>query len=234
MRAGSPSGLVEPALHRFLARADEPLTEYRALRHLEAHNERFNLTAELDAVTELQPNGSFDYTVVRESGSEYIRNKVLRGLLENETELARSGDSSRFAVTSTNYEVTAGEQAEDGTMKLMAKPRRRDVGLIDGAVFVTSTDADMVRVEGRLVKNPSFWTTRVDLVRQYGRVAGVRVPIRLDTTAHVRFAGLSTMSMTYDYESVNGRPVKESRLRVQAPASTGAAAALGETASPRP
>ncbi len=57
------------------------------------------------------------------------------------------------------------------------------------------------------MKKPSFWTTRVDVVRQYGRVAGIRVPVRLDTTAHVRFAGLSTMSMTYDYQSINGKNV---------------------------
>ncbi len=197
----------EPALTKFLARADEPLTEYRAIRHLEARNERFNMAAELDASTELLPNGQFTYSVLRETGSDYIRTKVLHALLDNEIELAKSGDPSKYALTASNYEVLAGEVVDDGTVKLLAKPRRRDLGLIEGAVFVTSDDADMVRVEGRLVKNPSFWTTRVDVVRQYGRVAGIRVPVRLDTTAHVRFAGLSTMSMTYDYQSINGKNV---------------------------
>jgi hypothetical protein len=87
------------------------------------------------------------------------------------------------------------------------KPRRKDVGLIEGAVFVTNDDADLVRVEGRFVKTPSFWTTRVDVVRQYTRIAGARVPIRLETTAHLRFAGVATMLMTYDYETVNGQVV---------------------------
>jgi len=72
---------------------------------------------------------------------------------------------------------------------------------------VTTGDADLVRVQGRFVKNPSFWTTRVDVVRHYGRVAGVRVPVRMETTARIRFAGDSTMVMTYDYESVNGQVV---------------------------
>jgi hypothetical protein len=79
--------------------------------------------------------------------------------------------------------------------------------MVEGAVFVTSTDADIVRVEGRMVKSPSFWTTRVDVVKRYARIAGVRVPVRLDTTAHVRFAGTSTMSMTYTYEMINGKEV---------------------------
>jgi hypothetical protein len=71
-------------------------------------------------------------------------------------------------------------------------------------VFVTTEDADLVRVEGRLAKNPSFWTTRVDVVRRYERRSGIRVPVRLDTTAQIRVAGASTMSVVYDYEMVNG------------------------------
>jgi len=202
--ASSARPSVEPALHRFLARPDEPLTRYRAARHLEAQNDRFNLTASLDAETELTANGQFTYRIVQESGSEYIRKRVLHALLENEVELSESGDPSRYALTATNYDVGGAEPADDGTVKLFARARRHDLGLIDGAVFVTSDDADLVRVEGRLVKNPSFWTSRVDLVRRYGRVAGVRVPVRVDTVAHVRLAGVSTMSMTYEYDMVNG------------------------------
>jgi len=198
---------AEPALRRYLARPDEPLTEYRARRHLEAWNERFDLTASLDAVTELQPSGRFSYTVVHESGSDYVRKRVLHGVLDNEVELSNAGNLSRFTMSATNYELAAGELTDDGTVRLSVKPRRKDVGLIDGAVFVTAADADLVRVEGRFVKTPSFWTTRVDVVRHYTRIAGVRVPIRLETTAHLRLAGVSTMLMTYDYEIVNGQVV---------------------------
>ena len=94
-------------------------------------------------------------------------------------------------------------------MKLLAKPRRKEVSLIDGAVFVTSDDADLVRVEGRMAKNPSFWTSKVYLVRRYERVGGVRVPVRLDSTAQIKFAGESKMSMIYRYESINGQPVAQ-------------------------
>ena len=224
--AAPAAATVEPALERFLARPDEPLTQYRAIRHLEASNERFNLTASLDAVTELTPDGRFSYSVVRESGSDYIRKKVLHALLDNEAEIAGGRDPSRYAISLGNYELTPGELTDEGTVKLLVKPRRRDLGLVDGAVFVTRADADMVRLEGRLVKNPSFWTTRVDLVRSYDRIGGFRVPVRLDTTAHIRFAGVSTMRMTYDYEMINGRPMES--------ASESAPLAPVETASARP
>lgn len=195
-------------MQRFLARPDEPLTRYRALRRLEARNDRFNLQGWLEAWTELSEEGRFQYQVVREGGSEHIRNKVLRPLLENEEKLFATSDASRAAVTPQNYDLHGMEAAaEPGLVKLLVRPKRRDVSLVDGAVFVTEDEADLVRVEGRLAKNPSFWTKRVDVVRRYERIGGMRVPIRLDSVAQVRLAGTSTLAMTWEYETINGERV---------------------------
>ena len=195
---------VQPALERFLARPDEPITQYRARRTLEGHNPRFKMDGAIEAITELSANGRFSYTIVSETGSDYIRDKVLRPILETEAKVLASGDPSRSALTIENYNIGGGELAEPGIVKLFAKPRRKEVSLIDGAVFITSADSDLVRVEGTMAKNPSFWTTRVNLVRRYDRIGGVRVPVRLDSTAQIRFAGESSLSMVYDYEMING------------------------------
>ena len=201
------SSSAQPVVQRFLSRADEPLTRYRALRRLEARNDRFKLQGWLEAWTELTPDGRFRYEIVREGGSEYIRNKVLRPVLENEEKLFATRDASRSAMTTENYELRGTEAAEPGLVKLLVKPKRREISLIDGAAVVTEDEADLVRVEGRLAKNPSFWTRRVDVIRRYERVSGVRVPTRLDSVAQIRFAGKSTFSMTFEYEMVNGLDV---------------------------
>lgn len=206
--AATPATAVEPAVARFLTRPAEPLKEYRAVRHMEAENERFNLRGSIDASTALDADGRFTYAVVHEEGSEYIRNKVLRSILENEERLFATTDPGRAALTPDNYELFAPQPAEPGVIRLLAKPRRREVSLVDGSVFVKGDDADLLRIEGRLAKNPSFWTTRVDVIRRYERVGGIRVPVRLDTTAQIRVAGASTMSVVYDYEMVNGVVVK--------------------------
>jgi len=207
----------QPIVQRFLSRGDEPLTRYRALRRLEARNDRFKLEGWLEAWTELTPNGDFSYTIVREGGSEYIRNKVLRALLENEEKLFATRNASRSALTVENYELQGTEAAEPGLVKLLVKPKRRDVSLVDGAAVVTEDDADLVRVEGRLSKNPSFWTRRVDVVRRYHRIGGIRVPARLDTVAQIRLAGTSTLSMTYEYEMVNGVHVASGNALAERP-----------------
>ena len=202
--AALPSDVgYDPVLHRFLSRADEPLTTYRGTRRLEGRNEKFNVSAWMEIATELSADG-FHYRVLREGGSDLIRGRVFRAMLANEEQIFATGDAARSAISSNNYELTPGDSAEPGLVKLFARPKRKDVTLIDGAVYITDNDADLVRVEGRLAKSPSFWTRRVDVVKQYTRVAGLRVPVRIESVAQIRFAGTSTMTMTYDYEMING------------------------------
>jgi hypothetical protein len=207
--ASAPTAF-EPVLHRFLARADEPLLTYRGTRRLEGRNERFNVSGWMEIATELTAEG-FHYRVIDEGGSDLIRKRVFRSMLENEEQVFASGDAARSSFTSTNYELTPGDSLEPGLVKLFARPKRKDVTLIDGAVYITDTDADLVRVEGKLAKSPSFWTRRIEVVKQYARVAGLRVPVRVDSTAQIRFAGESTMTMTYGYEMINGVDVTPSQ-----------------------
>ena len=206
----SAPATFEPVIHRFLTRADEPLVTYRGTRRLEGRNERFNVSGWMEIATELTAEG-FHYRVIDEGGSDLIRHRVFRSMLENEEQVFASGDAARSSFTATNYELTPGVSVEPGLVKLFARPRRRDVTLIDGAVYITDTDADLVRVEGQLARSPSFWTRRIEVVKQYARVGGLRVPVRVDSTAQIRLAGTSTMTMTYDYEMINGVNVTPSQ-----------------------
>jgi hypothetical protein len=208
--SASSSAAFTPVLNRFLSRADEPLVTYRGTRRLEGRNERFNVDGWMEIAVELTAEG-FHYRVINEGGSDLIRGRVFRSMLENEEEIFANGDMSRSSFTPINYDLTAGDAVEPGLVRLFARPKRKDVTLIDGAVYITDTDADLVRVEGQLAKSPSFWTRRVDVVKQYARVAGLRVPVRVESTAQIRFAGTSTMTMTYDYEMINGVNVSASR-----------------------
>ena len=103
----------------------------------------------------------------------------------------------------------------DGLASLAITPRRKDVLLIDGWVFVKQDDGDLVRIEGRLSKVPSLWTRHVEIVRRYGRIDGVHVPMEIESVAQVLIAGRSTFRMTYEYESINGQRVGNPQPRAQ-------------------
>jgi hypothetical protein len=202
-----------PILQRFLARADGPPVEYRALRRLEARNEHFGANAWMDAWTEFDQAHGMRYEVVGEGGSPYIRRKVLLAALDGEQKLWAAKEPQRASFTPENYSFENGGSTADGLEWLGVKAKRKDVLLVDGSIFLQPDDAELARIEGKLSKAPSFWTRRVEIVRQYQRVAGVRVPVAVESVAHVLIAGRSTFRMTYEYQVVNGHHVGDPRPR---------------------
>jgi hypothetical protein len=206
LHAAQPQPRVS-ALQRFLARGEEPTVEYRALRRLEAHNPHFHQSAWMTAWTEYDHAGGFRFTIVSESGSTYIRSKVLRAALEGEQKIWANHEPQKASFTHENYEFGGAAPGADGLTEVDVKPRRKDVLLVEGAIFVQPSDGDLARIEGRLSKAPSFWTRRVDVVRRYERLGGVRVPVSIESVAHVLIAGRSTFKMTYEYETINGQRV---------------------------
>ena len=201
------------ALVRFLARGEEPPVEYRALRHLEAHNVKFGASAWMDAWTEFDRATGFRFEIVAEGGNAYVRRHVLRDALEGEQKMWAAREPQRASLTLDNYVFTERADMSDSLVAIGITPRRKDVLLIDGAIFVLAADGDLRRIEGRLSKPPSLWTRRVEIRRHYERRAGVRVPVAIESVASVLLAGRSTFTMTYEYETVNGQRVGSPQLR---------------------
>jgi len=192
--------------NRLLPAADEPLTQYRAYRRMHARSEKFNQEGWLEAWTDYDANG-FRFEIVVERGTDYIRNKVLKEVLKREQQLVASGAAARADLSTVNYEFSEPDAHGPGVRYVMMKPKRKDVLLVDGRMVLSQDGSELLRVEGRLSKNPSFWTSLVNVIREYARVDGVRVPISTESIAKVKFAGTSHMEVRYEYETINGKPV---------------------------
>jgi hypothetical protein len=199
---------------RFLSQPDQPLIGYRAFRRMHARCEKFNQEAWLEAWTELDERG-FRYEIVSERGSDYTRNKVLKAVLKREQELVAEGHAERATLSPANYEFVDAASG-NGVAYVLIKPKRKDILLVDGRMVLSPDATELLRVEGRLSKNPSFWTSSVNVIRHYGRLDGIRVPVSTESIARVKFAGLSRLNVEYDYESINGRPVSLSARRLLA------------------
>jgi hypothetical protein len=211
--AAPSAGTSSSTATRFLSQPEQPLTHYRALRLMHARCEKFDQEAWLEVWTELDDRG-FRYGIVSERGSDYTRNKVLKAVLKREQELVAEGRSERSTLSPANYEFTDAAASGDGVRYILLKPKRKDVLLVDGRMVLTEDATELLRVEGRLSKNPSFWMSSVNIIRHYGRIAGVRVPVSTESIARVKFAGVSRLDVRYDYESINGRPVSLSARRI--------------------
>jgi hypothetical protein len=195
-------------LDRFLAPDGQPLISYRAFRHLSASTRGGRMSASMDAWTSLDPQRGFTFEITRMEGSSVIQKHVLLKALEAEQDAVQStSNKSQSALTPANYEFLDVSPVVDGLVRVNVKPRRSHVMLINGHLVIESDSADLVRVEGELSKRPSFWTRRVNVVREYDRIGGVHVPVSMKSTADVLVVGISSFSMDYKYSEINGKPV---------------------------
>jgi hypothetical protein len=206
-RTGSDDDLAAGiAMERFLSATETPPVSVVTRRHLVATTKGGGMSGWVDACT--YTNGSaMRYTVLAQGGSGSIRKRALIAALDGEVEARRGGDPARAALAPANYEFTP-ESAGDGRTRVRLKPRRKAAMLIDGVMELASATGELLGVQGRLVKSPSFWTRKVDVTRRYTRVGGVRVPSVMESRAQVFVLGASTFSMSYDYASINGARVE--------------------------
>lgn len=178
---------------------------YRSFRRLEAGNDEGSRHGWMEVWTEYRPGVGMTFEVVREEGSAYVRNKALRGLLETEQELLETGKPLRAPLLPRNYRIEEGGVTEHGLVRLLLHPARRAEGIVRGTALVDPAQGNVPRIEGRLVKSPSFWVRDVDVIWKFARIGDAILIVELTSSARVRLFGRHHFSMTYDYHMVDGR-----------------------------
>ena len=202
----SAAGSATPQFERVLARSNTVTPPpYRAYRRLEGGLTDGDKRGWLEAWTEYRPGRGFSYEIVDEGGSDYIRNKVLRGMLSTEKDLIAAGKRLRASLESKNYEFEDGGYTDSGLQRILLKPVKQSDGLVNGSIVLDKSGA-VTRLQGRLVKSPSFWLRDVDVSWKFAHVGGHVVPVEMTSSGRVRMFGRSSFRMVYDYVSVDGRP----------------------------
>jgi hypothetical protein len=195
------------AVERFLADSEKAPVAYQARRRLEASSAKLKESAWMEAITDYDPAVGLTYSIVAQGGSERIRRRVLNAVLEKERESSTLSEWRKGNLSRANYTFDFGGQTGDGMLKMQLTPRRRDSRLVLGSALLTAQSGSLIRIEGRLSKSPSFWVRWVKVSRSYLPVGGSMMPVSVESTADVRMAGMSTFSMTYDYQMVDGQAV---------------------------
>ena len=200
------SGITGDHYERAMARFNQTAPPaYRAFRRLEAGNPATAKHGWLDVWTEHSPGHGMTYKVLREGGYDYVRNKILRKLLNSEQELIAGGKPLRAPIVPRNYTIEEDGLTDAGLMRMLLHPARKSDGVIRGAAFLEPESGAVVRMEGRLTKSPSFWVRDVDVVWTFARIGGEMMPTELSSSARVVFYGRQPFRMTYEYEQVDGR-----------------------------
>src|SRR5262245_9680410 len=153
---------VGDALQAFLARPVIP-HDYRASRRLEASG--VGQRGWMDVETGFSQGSGFTYEVTGEGGSGFIRSRVLHSLLDEERRLIAQNATPQIALSPANYRFAPDTLDASGLAVVSITPLRKERALIDGRIYLTPGNGELVRVEGRLARTPSFWVSRVNVVR---------------------------------------------------------------------
>jgi outer membrane lipoprotein-sorting protein len=181
------------------------LEGYSSLRtyHLECHC-LSHKQADMVVSTDYQAPNKKEFTIVSESGSGTVRNRVFKKLLEAEQESMRDENQQRSAITPENYTFQLSDYEKTDTDEfyvLDAQPRSKNKFLFRGHIWVNAKDFAITRVEGEPAVNPSWWTLRTDFKRSYQKVGDFWLPESNESETKVRMFGTAVLTISYrDYQ----------------------------------
>lgn len=118
-------------------------------------------------------SGAREFSILSEEESGSIRKHVFLKLPSEETEASRRGsrNSSRLTPSNYDFQIDARETLETGPAHVLGvSAKTANKLLIDGKIWVDANDYSIVRIEGQLARNPSFWVHSVHFVHTCRRV----------------------------------------------------------------
>ena len=190
------------AMNEVRAKALESYSSIRTY-HLECHC-LSHKKADMVVRTDYKAPNKKEFTIVSQSGSGTVRDRVFKKLLEAEQESMRDENQQRSAITPENYIFQVAEyqktDAEESYV-LDAQPRSKNKFLFQGQIWVNAKDFAITRVEGEPAVNPSWWTVKTDFKRSYQKIGDFWLPQSNESETKVRVFGTAVLSIEYrDYK----------------------------------
>ena len=201
------------------------LGSYSSVRsyHLECHC-LSHKKADMVVRTDYQAPNKKEFTIVSESGSGTVRDRVFKKLLEAEQESMRAENQPRSAITPENYTFQLSEYEKTDTDEfyvLAVLPRSKNKFLFRGRIWVNAKDLAITRVEGQPAVNPSWWTVRTDFKRSYQKIGDFWLPESNESETKVRVLGTAVLSIEYhDYRITQAGGATEASAHSEALAAT--------------
>jgi len=177
------------------------LESYSSLRtyHLECHC-LSHKKADMVVRADYQSPNTKVFTIISESGSGTVRNKVFKKLLEAEQESMQAENQQRSVITPENYTFQVADYQKTDTDEfyvLDAQPRSKNKFLFRGRIWVNTKDFAITRVEGQPAVNPSWWTLKTDFKRGYQKIGDFWLPESNESETKVRIFGTAVLTITY-------------------------------------
>jgi hypothetical protein len=218
---GEPSAPMDPA-------ASEVLERYvKAMQLQESHPQAVSMDVDMDAdLPKLKKHGRFHafrfitrvgqvfYDKRRFEGDSTIKKEVIGRYLQAEKS-AQSEYGAAVSVTPANYKFKykgMADYAGRPAYVFEVSPKKKEIGLYKGELWVDKETDLPLRQWGELVRNPSMFLKNVYFVRDYQIYDGVSVPRRLISDVSTRLVGNAHLVIWYENYQMGEPVVKTATL----------------------
>jgi outer membrane lipoprotein-sorting protein len=183
------------------AQRTEDLQSYSATRSYHVKYQGISsLSADLEVTLTYQFPDKKEFKVLGESGSELLRKRVLRPLLQAELEAVKDENRSKAVIRPENYEFRAAgyEQTPEGNFYVLEiKPKNKSKFLVRGRIWVDGEDFGIARMEGEPSVNPSWWLKRTVIHASFQKTGKFWLPLRNESQTQLRMIGKSWLTIDY-------------------------------------
>lgn len=171
-------------------------SSYSLKRQYRLYNQKEDIAnSETVAAVNSSPSGK-EYAIEKHSGSSRAE-QVVRRILDHEVQDSMQPPEARAdAITSHNYNFDqVSEVLLDGRpcYLLRISPKRKDKNLLVGNLWVDKSLFLVRRVEGEMVKMPSWWLKSVHVTVTFDSVQGTWVQKNMQAEADARLVGLQIL-----------------------------------------
>lgn len=143
---------------------------------------------------------SLSYSSVRFEGDRFVKSNVILKLLQSEVDHVRKGDDGETAIVGQNYKFSyKGVVQINGhpAHVFHLKPRHKTAGLFKGQIFLDANTGSMLRMEGAIVKSPSFFVRDISFVQDFEDIQGFTLPTQLRTYSRARIVGRTIVNVIH-------------------------------------
>jgi hypothetical protein len=203
-----PADAVVDKMMETSARRSAELHGYRTTRtyHLQYRSFLGARDAGMRVVSTYTAPDKLDFSVISESGSRLLLNRVLLKLLDSERDAFRN--QSQIELTPTNYRFDPKGidhvSDADPCYVLGVEPRKESRFLYRGKVWIDALDFALSRMEGQPAKSPSFWIKDTQIDSRWGKVDGFWLIQHTRSVSHIRLGGMATLTIDYTNYQITG------------------------------
>ena len=217
-----PTMSPELALATFLHHTEQQvsgLASYSAITVIHAELPDTSQSGEYELQRRFEAPHTLLFTPLHFTGDGFVKSNVITRLLQSEVDHVQKDDPAETAITPANYKFTYKGASRVGDRLVhvyQVKPRKKHTGLFKGRVYLDAQAGTLVRVEGNVVKSPSFFVKHIEFVQDYADVQSFTLPVHIHSEAKARIVGRTIVDIVHrDYQPV---PVTSTQTARQVPA----------------